>query len=193
MPLPDIEVTSEMLWLSAFIALLSAFIYVRFLAKRVQPVHFQSLHWSVVIASLLFWFAYGGFLFLMTWESFYAKFLLDPANRSLYRSILELLPYPLIGLLLWWVASRSPWNPVITFCLLGGLESLPEHLWGIYRLGMLEKVPFLHKASEVSVLSFAVPEYILYWATVLGIARLIQRGWQRLEIDFSQSRRNKAG
>jgi hypothetical protein len=182
-----------MLWSSALIALVLAAIYVRFLAKRVQQVHFQGLHWSVIIASALFWFAYGAFLFLMTWESFYTKFLPDPANRSLYRSMLELLPYPFIGLLLWWLASRSPWNPVVTFCLLGGLVSLPEHLWGIYRLGILEQVPFLHKASEVSVLSFAVPEYILYWATVLGIARLIQSGWQGLGLDISLLGRKKAG
>jgi hypothetical protein len=67
--------------------------------------------------------------------------------------------------------------------LLGGLTALPEHVWGIYRLGMLEQVPFLRKASALSVLAFAVPEYALYWATVLSIARLIQRGWKGLAME----------
>ena len=59
--------------------------------------------------------------------------------------------------------------------MLGGLEALPEHLWGVYRLGMLEKVPFLREASPLAVLTFSVPEYVLYWGSVLAMALPVER------------------
>lgn len=179
MTLPNVAVTSEMLWLSAFVTALMDVGLVLFLARRIQPPRFKQLHWPVVLASCVFWMSLGLFFFETTWESFYAMFLPDPVERSLARSALELLLYPVVGLVLWWLAARLPGNPAVTFCLLGGLEAVPEHLWGIYRLGMLDKVPFLRQASPASVLAFAVPEYILYWGSTLGMAMLIQQLWQR--------------
>ena len=179
MTLPDVKITSEMLWLAALVTALLDLGLVWFLARRTGKLDFQRLHWPVVLAAGIFWVSFGLVLFALTWESFYAKFFPDPANRGLARSMLELLPYPVIGLGLWWLALRLPGNPAVSFCLLGGVESLVEHLWGIYRLGMLDKVPFLEGASPIAVLAFAVPEYILYWGSVLSIAILIHRirGW----------------
>ena len=178
MTLPDINITPEMLWLSAFITALIDVGLILFLARRIQRPRFRQLHWPVALAAGLFWISYGLMLFALTWESFYAKFLPDPANRSLARSMLELLPYPIIGLVLWWLAVRLPGNPAVNFCLLGGVQSVPEHLWSIYRLGMLDRVPFLQQANAVSVLAFAMPEYILYWSSTLTIAMLIQSSQQ---------------
>ncbi len=193
MTLPDIKVTSEMLWVSAIITALLAMGFLIFLNRRAERIHFGELHLSIALASGVFWFSYGLLLFAMTWESFYATFLPAPSNRSLARFMLELAPYPFIGLILWWLASRLPGNPVLTFCLLGGLEALPEHLWGIYHHGMLDKVPFLQEASKISVISFAIPEYVLYWASVLSIAMLIQRSWQWFKLNFVSKIGKKAG
>ena len=179
MTLPDVVVTSEMLWLSALVTALIDVGLVLFLARRIQPFRFKQLHWPVVLASCVFWISLGLFFFETAWESFYAMFLPDPTDRSLARSVLKLLLYPVVGLALWWLAARLPGNPAVTFCLLGGLEAVPEHLWGIYGLGMLDKVLFLRGASPASVLAFAVPEYVLYWGTTLGMAMLIQRLWKR--------------
>jgi hypothetical protein len=179
MTLPDIKITSETFWLCA---LVTAFIdvgLVLFLARRIRPERYRRLHWAVVLAAAVFWVSYGLLLFAMAWESYYAKFLPNPADRSLTRSLLELLIYPPIGLVLWWLALRLPGNPTVNFCLMGGLQAVPEHLWGIYGLGMLEQVPFLQEASPASVVAFAVPEYVLYWGSVLSLAMLIQHGWQR--------------
>ena len=179
MTLPDISVTSEMLWLSTLVTAMIDVALVIFLAHRIEVDYFRRLRWPIVVAAGVFWISYGLVLFGLTWESFYAKFLPDPANRSFARSMLELLPYPIIALLLWWGALRLPGDSAVNFCLLGGLQSLPEHLWGIYRLGMLESVPFLLEASPSSVLVFAVFEYILYWGSVLCIAMLMHNAWQR--------------
>ena len=178
MTLPDIKISSETFWLCALVTVLVDVGLVLFLARRIRPDCYRRLHWAVVLAAAVFWVSYGLLLFALTWESYYAKFLPDPVDRSLARSLLELLIYPPIGLLLWWLALRLPGSPVVNFCLLGGLQALPEHLWGIYGLDMLERVPFLQEASPASVLAFAVPEYVLYWGSVLSLALLLQSGWQ---------------
>ena len=161
MTLPDIVLTPEMLWWSALVTVLIDAGLVLWLARRIRRARFRQLQWPVVAASGIFWMGLGLFFFATTWTSFYALFLPEPANSGLARFLLELLLYPALGLAMWWLAARLPGNPALTFCLLGGLEALPEHLWGIYQLGMLDKVPFLREASPLSVLAFAVPEYVL--------------------------------
>ena len=183
MTLPDVAIRSDVFWWSALVTALIDVGLVLFLARRAGRSRFRQLHWPVVLASGVFWMSLGLFFFGTTWASYYARFLPDPANRSLSRFLFELLLYPALGLAMWWLAARLPGNPAVTFCLLGGLEALPEHLWGVYRLGMLEKVPFLREASPLAVLTFSVPEYVLYWGSVLAMALPVERigqwCWQR--------------
>jgi hypothetical protein len=178
MTLPDIQIPSEVFWLCALVTVLIDVGLVLFLARRIRPDRYRRLPWAVVLAATVFWVSYGLLLFALVWESYYAKFLPNPVDRSLARSLLELLIYPPIGFLLWWLAQRLPGNPAVSFCLLGGLQALPEHLWGFYGLGMLEQVPFLQEASPASVLAFAVSEYVLYWGSVLSLTLALQSGWQ---------------
>ncbi|HOG45476.1 MAG TPA: hypothetical protein PLJ35_12925 [Anaerolineae bacterium] len=173
--LPNIRITSEMLWLSALVTAIIDIPLVLWLARRIGPARFRSLHWPTALAAAIFWLSYELLLYALTWDFFYAKLLPSAGGRSLVRALLELAPYPAVGLLLWWLASRLPGNPTVTFCLLGGLESLPEHLWGIYRLGMLDKVPYFQGVSPASMLAFAVFEYILYWGSVLSLAAPLRR------------------
>jgi hypothetical protein len=174
--LPDIKISSEALWLCALVTALVDVWLVLWLVRRVSRDRYRRLHWAVVVAAAVLWVSYGLLLFALTWESYYAKFLPNPVDRSLGRSVLQLLIYPPLGLLLWWLAQRLPGNPTVSFCLLGGLQAVPEHVWGMH-LGMLERVPFLQEASAASVLAFAVPEYALYWGSVLGLALLVKTGW----------------
>lgn len=77
--------------------------------------------------------------------------------------------------LVWWAARRLPGNPVVAFCLFGGLEALAEHLVAIYGLDILERVPLLQGSDPLAVLAFSVPEYVAYWGVVLGLAALLAR------------------
>ena len=55
MTLPDINITPEMLWLSAFITALIDVGLILFLARRIQRPRFRQLHWPVALAAGLFW------------------------------------------------------------------------------------------------------------------------------------------
>ena len=52
------------------------------------------------------------------------------------------LTHSLIGAFLYRLALRLPGNPIVNFVLLGGLESIPEHLRGLYMFRILEAIRF---------------------------------------------------
>ena len=63
---------------------------------------------------------------------------------------------------------------MLWFCALGGLEAIPEHLVGIYRLDILE-IYLLHGSMADDILIFAYFEYVVYWSIVLILALIIDR------------------
>ena len=122
MALLDIEIASWMLWLCALVTVLLDVGVVLILVRRLPPDRLRHLPGFIVLATAIFWLSYGLLLFSLACKSFYASFLPDPANHSLARSLLELLIYPPIGLLMWWLARRLPGNPAVNFRLLGGFQ-----------------------------------------------------------------------
>jgi hypothetical protein len=163
------------LWVETLVAALVAVGCVLFLARRVKPERFRRLERKMVAgASGLFWGILAAVLFFTCWQVYYSAFYADWVRWSVP---LVALFYGAVGLGMWWLAARLPGNPVVTFCVLGGLESVPEHLWGIYRLKILE-IPLLHGLKPVPVLVFAVFEYVIYWSVVVVLMVLLQRGWQ---------------
>lgn len=147
-----------------------------FLAWRIRPARFRQLTWALVGAAALFWGIFATILLWGFWDWYYSYFY--PAWTRWLAPMEAPLLYGAVGLALRWLAMRLPGNPVVNFCLLGGLESIPEHVWGIYGLKILDKVPVLQHTSPTSIFVFAVFEYILYWSIVLGIAALLRNSWQ---------------
>jgi hypothetical protein len=82
--------------------------------------------------------------------------------------------YFLLGLLLRWAALRLPGNPIISFCLLGGLESVPEHAIAIYRFHILQ-IPFLQDTTAAAIFILAYFEYVVYWSLALCLAIAVDR------------------
>jgi len=150
-----------------------------FLARRVRSLSFRRLTWEVVVASALFWSIFATLLLWYFWELYYRHFYPGWAR---WVAPMAGLTYAFVGFCLWYVSQRLPGNPAVNFCLLGGLESVPEHLWGIYGLGIMDRVPGLGDFSPASILVFAVFEYILYWGIVLSVALLLhhRRQWPKL-------------
>jgi len=141
---------------------------------RAKPEWFQRSGWLMAISSAIFWGIFAISLYQIFWDRYYSHFVPEYVRWLTPAAAIE---YGLVGWLLWWIAKKLPGNPVLTFCLLGGLESIPEHLLGIYGFKILD-IPILQGMTPLSVLVFAFFEYILYWGAVVALAGLLGWGWQ---------------
>jgi hypothetical protein len=63
---------------------------------------------------------------------------------------------------------------VVWFVVLGGLEGVAEHIFGIYALHILDKVPWLSGLPPMPLIIFSFFEYIVYWSLTawLGLVLL---------------------
>lgn len=174
----NFRLTTEQFYMSALVIALIDAVLILLLAWRIKPARFRALKWWLVGSAAVFWSLFGFVLVRVFWDSYYRYFY--PAG---FRSggILLFVPlvYGLLALVYHWLAFRLPGNPILVFCLLAGLESLLEHAWGLYSFKILE-VPMLQEASPLSILVFAVPEYIFYWCVVISLAELSHKGWRWL-------------
>lgn len=173
----DAKLTSELFWASALVIAIVAAGFVLLLAWRVPPHRFRQLKWVLTGVAIIFWSSLWTYaLWGYWWELAYryvfptwARWVVPPAYGLLFGAV---------TLLTWWLALRLPGHPIVNFSLLGGLASLPGHLWAFYGRGMLKKVPILQGVSEASTLVFGVFEFIFYWSFLLTVAALLQRGWE---------------
>ncbi len=140
------------------------------LAWRIKPLRFRQLKWHLVIASAMFWGVLGMALRWSFWDSYYRYF---APETTRWLAPIGAIFYGAIGFLFWWLALRLPGNPALNWCLLGGLESIPEHLLGIYRFKILE-IPILQGISAESIIVFDGFEYMVYWGAVLLLAMILQ-------------------
>jgi hypothetical protein len=172
----NLKISSELFWMSSGITATVDIIFIFLLIWRIKPSSFRKLRWTLVGTAAILWSVFAIFLVLVFWDSYYHYFFsgwFRSGGILLYVPIL----YGLFALAFHWLALRMPANPIVNFCLLGGVESLLEHLWGIYSLKILE-VPLLQGSSPVSILAFSFPEYVFYWCIVISIATLVQNGWR---------------
>lgn len=170
--------SSQLFWISAAVTALVDVILVGFLSSRLTSTHFRQLKWTLVGTATVFWGVFAIILMSAFWDTYY-RFFFPPWLRA---GGILLFVLPLYGFFAWafhWLALRLPAHPIVSFCVMAGVESVLEHLWGLYSLKILE-VPLLREASPLSILAFAFPEYVLYWCIVIGIAALLQKGWSRL-------------
>ena len=170
----NIKVLSEQLWMDSVIIAIIDIVFVLLLAWRIKPSRFRELKWTLVGTAAIFWSIFGIVLVSVFWVTYYQFFF---PSWFRYGGILIFVPilYGFFALAFYWLALRVPGNPILNFCLLAGLESVLEHLWGIYGLKILE-IPLLREASPAPILTFSFPEYIFYWCIVISIAVIIQNG-----------------
>lgn len=163
------------------IAILAALILVGFLAWQVKPLTFRSLRWqSIGIASALFWSLLAVLLLTWAWDFYYELFV--PSWYRLAAPLGAILLYSFLGLGMRWAALKLPGNPVVTFCLLGGLASIPEHAVGIYRFDILQ-IPILQGSTPGAIFLFAFFEYIVFWGITLSLAIGVDRLFRNKQID----------
>jgi hypothetical protein len=144
------------------------------LTWRIKPYHFHTLGWEpFAVASSLFWGILGSVLEVVYWKTYYSYF--APSWAPLTIPLIFIL-YLFIGIVLRWLALKLPGNPVINFCILGGIESIPEHTLAIYKHGIL-KIPMFYEITAGEIYLFAFFEYVVFWGIVTGLAAIISFAW----------------
>jgi hypothetical protein len=169
----DLKVTTEILWQAAIYFAVIDIILITILHRIIKPKDLLEMKWVLMIVMALFFFLlFGSIVSVIFWDSVYsyvfpswARWIIPPVYG---------ICFSLVGLLFRWLAFRLHTNPVITFCLLGGLWGFLTHLLAIQR-GILQKPPMLQGSGSISALTIATVEFIFYWSICLGFAFLIIR------------------
>lgn len=161
------------------IAIAASFLILVLLIWRIKPETFRRISWQAfAIASAIFWGILAAILISLTWNFYYEYFVPDWYRYA--APIGAVVLYSIFGLVIRWAAIHLPGNPTLWFCLLGGLESIPEHAVGIYRYDILE-IPMLAGSSALSIFIFAFFEYVIYWGVVLILAFVVDQVIKRFK------------
>jgi hypothetical protein len=168
----DFKVTSEMLWMGTLIFAAIDAVYVPILAWRIKVGMFRQFRWFLFTTTAFFWSALWTWTIVNFWDSVYrylfpawARWLIPPAYGLLFAGV---------GLLFWWLAAQFRVNPVVSFCLLGGLWGMITHLWAVF-LGIVDKPPLLQGVAPAAAVIVAVFEFIFYWCIILTMSALLHR------------------
>jgi len=149
---------------------------VSILAWRVNAARFRSIRWWMfALVSGLFWGVFAFILHWVYWDSYYRYF--TPSFVQ-WLTPVAMLFYALVGLGIRWLALRLPGHPLVNFCTLGAVESIPEHWIGIYRMHILD-IPMFEGVNATSIFIFAFFEYAIYWGVVSLLAVLLDKFWPR--------------
>jgi hypothetical protein len=175
MPPSQIRLTSDVLWAAAIFAALIDAIFVYLLTRLVPPERFRRLFWPVGAVGAVFWgLMWTWAMWGWAWEPVYSH--VFPAWSRYVVPWAYGLIFGAVALGFWALAVRCR-EPVVVFCVLGGLVSLPGHLIGAAR--GLFKVPMLQDVSIVSGLTFGIFEFAFYFAVILTVAAVVRAGWDR--------------
>ncbi len=174
----EFNITTELLYQGALIFALMDAIYVPLLVWRISAEVFYKLKWTLVIAAALVWYMIWSWAAGNYWEAVYSY--VFPAWIEKWIPWIAFFAAGAIVLVLWAVALRIQWNPVLTYCLLGGLLGSLTHIRAV-QLGIVTKPPLLQGASPLAAVVIAFFEFMFYWCTILVLARLLrwmQDRWQ---------------
>jgi hypothetical protein len=172
MNLEGVKVTSEILWRATLLFALFDLVLVAFLARFIETEMFRRMKRPVILFTGILWFLIWLTMVIFFWEPVY-HYVFPSWSRWLLPFLFG-IGFALVGLFFWWLAQQFKGNPVINFCLLGGLWGMITHIWAIYR-GILEKPPVLQGASPISASIMPIFEFIFYWCIILGLGMVWQR------------------
>jgi hypothetical protein len=168
---------------SILLAVVFATIVTGLAAWRLRAAAFRALPASsFTVGAAVFWGAFAALVIAYGWSSYYVHFV--PPWYRYIGPIGAIVIYPLLAHTIRWASLRVPGNPALNFCVLGGLEAIPEHAVGIYRFRILD-VPLLQGTSPVEVFVFAYFEYVVYWGLALGMVVLANAVITRLRFTSS--------
>ena len=161
-PITQAELQQSIL---AFTVLACALSIPLILLGPLDPLSYSSF--ELIAAAGLFWAILSMLAFRYFWDIYYQYIYPDWLRR------LGGVNFVLYGVIAWgmWLIIRETENSVVLlFLFLGGLEGVLEHIFGIYALDVVNKVPWLNGLKTFPILLFSFVEYIVYWCIVLWIS-----------------------
>jgi hypothetical protein len=174
---PGYHITTEILWLGTLIFAGIDVVFIPILAWRIKITTFRRFRWILVGVTAIYWAALWSWGLSNFWESVYhyifpawARWLIPPIYGLLYAGVC---------LLFWWLALRLHGNPVLNFCLLGGLWGMITHLIAV-ACGIVSKPPPLQGAAPVAAVIIAIFEFMFYWCIILSVSTLVHHLWRKL-------------
>jgi hypothetical protein len=173
----DIKLTTQDVWMSTLLFSVGGLVLLLPLAFAYRGPAFQRSALALTLASALFWGVCATAAVIFAWD-FYYQYIYPAWSRGL--APLDALFYGLLGLGMWWLALRLPGSPVVWFVVLGGLEGVAEHIFGIYILHILDKVPWLGGLPPMPLIIFSFFEYIVYWSLTAWLGLVLLKLGQAL-------------
>lgn len=162
-----VPVTTGQMWVVTGLTALIDLAAAAFLWRRVRPPWRARLGLRIGVTGALFFALLYGWAAWTYWDACYGRVLPDWVR---WAAPAWGLVEGGLGSLFWWAARRvTPTRPVPVFLALGAAESVPGHLHGIYRRGLLESCGPVLGISPPSALVFGLVEFALYWSIILAL------------------------
>lgn len=171
---PDIKITTELLRTGTLVFALIDAVYIPILVWCIKEETFRRLKYPLVISAALIWFGIWSWAIGNFWETVYSY--VFPPWAPTWVPWIAFVTAGLVAPILWTLSLRVKANPVLIYCLLGGLLGSLTHIWAVYR-GIVTKPPMLQGASPLAAVIVAFFEYILYWCAILTLALILD--WLR--------------
>jgi hypothetical protein len=173
--LPDIKITTEILWQGTLMFAFLDFVFVSVLVWRVKPFRFKAMKWFLVIVTFIFWTLIWFWAISNFWETVYGY--LFPGWTRWYIPPFHGLLFAAVALFFWWLALKISGRPGLIFFILGGIWGSLTHIWAVI-LGITEKPPMLQGVDIAPVVIIAFFEFIFYWYIILSLSFLLNKGWE---------------
>ena len=165
----DHRLSERDVWLSALIFGIIACLLLTPLLFLFSDERFSVAIQSIALGSAIFW-GMMTLLFMGRYWQIYYRYIYPDWMRSI--SPLNILLYAAIGMGLWQLTLIFENRLILVFAFLGGLEGAAEHIFAVYGLHVLEKVPWLEGLKPFPVILFSFFEYIAYWSAVAWLGLL---------------------
>lgn len=165
--LPEVKITNEIILRGLLLFAALDLILVTLLAWGIKPTIFIQLRNKIIITTAAFW----GVLWFLVLRSYW---------ETVYRYLFpEWLRWPLpifqaaltasVASLAWRLSWKTKQNPIVVYCLLGGLWGILTHIWAV-KMGVVDKPPLLQGAAPLAAIGIAFFEFMFYWCVILLIS-----------------------
>ena len=162
---PDVHVTTPIIWTCTSILIVLDVLLAMLAWRTIRRERFEGMGRLLSLASGVFFLLVWIFVLSWGWDWFYI-YVFPAWGRYALPGIFG-VGYALLVYGMFWLSTKLPGSPAITWCALGGMEGLLSHLYAIFGLGAASRPPIMQGTDPYAVLIFAIFEKAFYWSVIL--------------------------